>query len=107
MPLALQWLSIPSLLLHHFELSQTENQILQKQGDQISVLPIQGVSQFKLLSDGRLVYSKNDADGLYLYDPKAAETKPVIADFPRTSLNLWTAVNQAIYFDRSLLQYPV
>ncbi|WP_223787657.1 winged helix-turn-helix domain-containing protein [Marinicella meishanensis] len=76
------------------------NRILHWQTGQVSVLPPLAVSRFMVTTDGQLLYSKSDADGLYLYDPVSQQESLLLADFSRQALNLWTTVNHSVYHDQ-------
>ena len=52
-----------------------------------------------VLSDGRLVYSKTNQNGLFVYDLNAAKELLITADLHSSAVNLWTVVNQAVYYD--------
>ncbi len=81
--------------------TENDNRILYQADGKISTLPMAKVSRFRVLADGRLIYSKVDADGLYLFDPQRQDETAVVSQFPRTSLNLWTTTEQGIYYDVS------
>jgi DNA-binding winged helix-turn-helix (wHTH) protein/Tol biopolymer transport system component len=80
--------------------AEVDQQVLVLTNGQQSVLPMQAVSRFSLLSDGRVVYTRSDADGLFVYHPLTRQSELLLADFPAAALNLWTTVNQSVYYDR-------
>jgi len=63
-------------------------------------LPMKNISRFRVLDDGRVVYTHTNQDGLFIFDSRNQQSDVLLADFPAASLNLWTTVNQAVYFDR-------
>ncbi|MGJ8664119.1 MAG: winged helix-turn-helix domain-containing protein [Marinicella sp.] len=77
------------------------NRILHLKDQQVSVLPIESVGRFMVLSDGRLVYSKSDQAGLFLYDRKTKQERVLTLELRRTATNLWTVVNQSVYIDKN------
>ena len=81
--------------------AETDNQILFQSGGTVSKLPVADVSRFRVLADGRLIYSKVNADGLYMLDPQRPDEVQLVSQFPRSSLNLWTTTEQGIYYDVS------
>ncbi len=88
---------------HYYSLAKSNelnHQILRLYQGEVVALPMPSVSRFMVLSDGRLVYSKTDQDGLYLYDERTQQQRLLTAELQTTNLNAWTVVNQAVYYDR-------
>lgn len=80
---------------------ELNNTILQLDGESVTVLPINSVSRFMILADGRLVYSKTDQDGLFIFDTETGQEQLIMSSVKMSGLNLWTAVNQAVYYDQA------
>lgn len=88
---------------HYFALAKSgdrQHQIMHWYDGELDVLPPVAVSRFMVLSDGRLVFSKTDQNGLFIYEPVTAEQRQLTAELRVRDLNFWTVVNQAVYFDR-------
>ncbi|MCB1582295.1 MAG: winged helix-turn-helix domain-containing protein [Xanthomonadales bacterium] len=66
-----------------------------------TLLPLKNISRFMILNDGQLVYTKNHKPGIYISDVKQNKETVLIKNFPNNAINLWTAVNQAVYYDVS------
>ncbi len=79
---------------------ELQHKILRLSNQQTEVLPVDAVSRFMLLDDGGIILSKNQIDGLFLYDLKTQQETLLIPEFKSASMNLWTVVNQMVYFDR-------
>ncbi len=89
---------------HYYALSQSSEwpqRVVHWFDGQLNVLPPESVSRFMLLADGRMVYSKTDQDGLFIYDPTTAQQQQLTTELKTGHLNFWTVVNQSIYFDRT------
>lgn len=78
-----------------------KGQILRLKDGVETALPVEGVSRFMVLSNGDFVYTKSDQDGIYRFNRKALKEQLLIAHFNHKKFNLWTAVNQSIYYDQS------
>ncbi|TDR22642.1 winged helix-turn-helix domain-containing protein [Marinicella litoralis] len=78
---------------------EVNNKILQLKAGKVTVLPPQSVSRFMILSDGRLVYSSSVEAGLFIYDPLTEKSQLLTPSVRMSAMNLWTAINQAVYFD--------
>ncbi len=79
----------------------SKGQILRLKNGIESEFPVGNVSRFMLLSNGDLVYTKTDQDGIFRFNRKALKEQLLIDKFNHTKFNLWTAVNQSIYYDQS------
>ena len=75
------------------------NQIISLSQGKETVLPLKGVSRFMVLDDGRLVFSKVNQNGLHIFDQTSAQKQLLTPMLRKTAMNLWTAVNQSVYFD--------
>lgn len=87
----------------YFSLSKSEDnkdRIIHSIDGVKNVLPIESFSRFMVLSDGDLVYSKSNQDGLFHYNRTSSIETTLIPDFDRKALNLWTAVNQSVYYSQ-------
>ncbi len=79
---------------------QLQHKVLHMKQQQVDILPIDAVSRFMLLDDGRLVFTKTHKDGLFLYDLNTQQEQLLTPELKQAALNRWTAVNQSVYFDR-------
>ncbi len=76
------------------------NQILKRSGDAVSIIPIKSVSRFMVLDNGHLLYSKTAQDGLFKFNQINQQETLVTEHLRSGAMNLWTVVNQSVYFDR-------
>lgn len=81
--------------------AEINNQILQLKDGEEAILPIKHVSRFMFLKNGMLVYSKTNEPGLFMTALDTFEEHLLVENFPVKDMNLWTVVNQSVYYDQA------